>query len=848
MAKRRSDALRTYRSKRDFSRTAEPRGEAVGARRGNSFVIQKHAARRTHFDFRLELDGVLKSWAVTRGPSLDPAQKRLAVRTEDHPLEYGEFEGTIPKGEYGGGIVMLWERGTWTPRGDPHTSLAEGNLKLDLDGERLKGGFALVRLKARGKETRENWLLIKERDEYADRRPGADPMERWTTSVVTGRTFEEIASDYSSVWSSKQGAQVFPASAPPGRRARPATRAKAARPKFVPPQLATSVDQAPEGEEWLHEIKYDGYRVIAALGTGGAVVYTRTGQDWTHRFSPIADALAAAPVSSALLDGEIVVMDEQGQADFGRLQRALKGNRDSLTLLLFDLLHLDGEDLRKLPLIERKARLKRLLGDMPAAIRYSDHVVGHGAEVYERASRMGLEGIVSKRADRPYQSGRTTTWLKMKCLGRDEFVIGGYRTSNAKGRPFSSLLVGEFEDGRLIYRGRVGTGFDERTLGNIAQRLRSLARDKSPFVAVPAEVRSDARWVEPALVAEIAYTSRTTDGILRHPSFIGLREDKKAQDVVAVTDTGSIVSKQRQRATGDTVVRGVKLTHPDKILFPAIAGSKQDLADYLALVADRMLPHVKGRPLSLVRCPEGVSAECFFQKHRKRGLPKPLKSILVEDSDGQRADYIMIDSVEGIVAAAQVGGIELHLWGSRGDNIERPDRLVLDLDPDPSVAFTDVRRAAREFRDLLQAAGLVSFPLLTGGKGIHVVAPLRRQHDWNEVKAFARGIAHRVADLDPARFVATMSKAKRKGRIFVDWMRNERGSTAIAPYSARAKPSASVAMPVSWDELEHIERADLFTLSNVRRRLADNRDPWTGYAAAARALSKKLLSEIAVED
>lgn len=853
MAKRRADTLKVYQAKRDFSRTSEPRGAAVRRAKGNSFVIQKHAARRTHFDFRLELDGVLKSWAVTRGPSLDPAEKRLAVRTEDHPLEYGTFEGTIPKGEYGGGTVMLWDRGTWTPLGDPHEGLAAGHLKFDLDGERLRGGFALVRLKPRGKEARENWLLVKERDETADRRPEADPITRWTTSVATGRSFEEIASGNSAVWSSKQGGPISAAGGRLNGAKPPAKRAKAARPRFIPPQLATAAHDAPDGNEWLHEIKYDGYRVITAVGKGGAAVYTRSGQDWTAKFATIAASLESAPVGSALFDGEVVVFDEEGRTDFGRLQRTLKTGGHDLTLMLFDLLYVDGRDLRGLPLIQRKERLRGLLQHMPSNIRFSDHVIGNGKKVLANARDMRLEGIVSKRADKPYQSGRTTTWIKIKCLGRDEFVIGGHRRSDVKGRPFSSLLLGEYEDGKLIYRGRVGTGFDEATLDEIGRKLHPLARKQSPFLEVPSEIRRDARWVEPKLVAEIAYGDRTSDGILRHPSFVGLREDKKAKDVQMLpkksVGAAAVESKAKPKpqAGSNADVLGVKLSHPDKVLFPATGQTKQDLAEYLASVADLMLPHIKGRPLSLVRCPEGVASQCFFQKHRTRGLPKALKSITVKESDGERAEYIMIDSAEGIVAAAQVGGLEIHIWGSRGDNIERPDRLVFDLDPDPSVGFADVRRAAREFRELLDAMKLASFPLVTGGKGVHVVVPLQRRHQWPEVKGFAKGLALRVAEVDPARFIATMSKAKRKGRIFIDWMRNERGATAIAPYSARAKAGGSVAMPVTWDELEGMDRADAFTLRTAKQRIASGRDAWAGYFDAASTIAKAFLNDISVE-
>jgi bifunctional non-homologous end joining protein LigD len=531
-------ALEAYRAKRDFARTSEPKGKPARAseKSRGAYVVQKHRARRLHFDFRLELDGVLKSWAVTKGPSFDPSEKRLAVRTEDHPLEYGSFEGNIPQGEYGGGAVMIWDRGTWIPQNDPKRGLETGHLKFELDGERLKGGFALVRLPPRGKQARENWLLVKEKDGYAD--ASIDPMREWTKSVVSGRTFDEIAAG-NDVWSSKSKA--------PKRQPRGRAKGVLALPRFRPPQLATLAIEPPDGPDWLHEIKFDGYRVIAATAGGKSRLYTRSGLDWTSRFGGIGASIAQLPMRSALIDGEVVATDEHGRSDFGRLQRALEQRADLLAFYAFDLLEIDGEDITALPLVERKARLQALLGEPPASIHYSDHVVGGGPRFLAECCRMKLEGVVSKRSDHRYVSGRTHAWIKTKCMGRDEFVIGGFRPSDKKGRPFASLLLGEFEGGALRYRGRVGTGFDERALVDLWSRLQPLARVTPPFVDVPNEIRRQARWVEPRLVVEIAYAERTFEGYLRHPIFIGLREDKPASEVSAPSKARGAATRARSK-------------------------------------------------------------------------------------------------------------------------------------------------------------------------------------------------------------------------------------------------------------------------------------------------------------
>ena len=600
-------------------------------------------------------------------------------------------------------------------------------------------------------------------------------------------------------------------------------------PRFRPPQLAVLSTSPPSGPEWLHEIKFDGYRVLAAMAGGSAKLYTRSGLDWTDKFRGVAEAIAQLPARGALIDGEVVVIDENGRTDFGRLQRALEGRGETLRYYAFDLLEFDGEDLAGLPLIERKRRLAALLSDAPDVILYSDHIIGDGREILEHTCRMGLEGIVSKRADKSYISRRTPGWIKSKCLGRDEFVIGGWRPSTKKGRPFSSLLLGEFEDGKLRYRGRVGTGFDEARLAEIAGKLRPLARKTPPFTNASRDAARDAKWVQPRLVAEIAYAERTADGYLRHPSFIGLREDKLARQVKAPEAMKNDAAPKREDAAASSPA--TRLTHPDRLLFPGAGVTKAELAAYWRQVAPLALPHIRGRPLSLVRCPEGSSQACFFQRHHTRGMPPGLLSAPLRDSEGQLEEFLKIEDVAGLEAAAQIGALELHIWGSQASTVETPDRLVFDLDPDLSVSFAEVKRAARDFRALLEAAGLKTFPLLTGGKGIHVVAPLLPRLGWGELKSFARGVAMRLAKDEPQRFTAKMTKARRKGKVYIDYLRNERGASAIAPYSPRARETPSVATPVSWTELARIERADAYAIDTIPQRLASlgGGDPWAGY-------------------
>ncbi|MGE0408847.1 MAG: DNA ligase D [Amphiplicatus sp.] len=820
----RADALKAYQERRDFNASPEPRGK-VKTTGGDLYIIQKHDATRLHFDFRLELDGVLKSWAVTKGPSLDPSVKRLAVRTEDHPVAYGGFEGVIPEG-YGAGTVILWDRGRWTPKGDPREGLKKGALKFTLDGERLKGGFALIRMKAKKQEKRENWLLVKERDDKAD--PKTDPTKKWTTSVKSGRDLiatEKTGKAYIRGKTYKPGAKDKKTASEGGRAA----------PKFVPPQLATLRNAPPEGEGWLHEIKFDGYRIEAIIDRGKIRLITRNEKNWTHRYRPIAEALQAFPAENAVVDGELVAIDAKGHSNFGALQKADEG-RAQLRYYAFDLLHLDGKSLRRLPLKERKARLKPLIEALAEPIFFSGHVEGDGTRVIRKACAMHLEGLVSKRANASYVSGRTKSWIKSKCIRTDEFVIAGYRKSDKRGRPFSSLLLGEYAGGDLVYRGRVGAGFGQETMKRLAARMKPLLRKTSAFASTPPEARRGAVWLDPSLVAQIAYAERTAEGRLRHPSFQGLREDKSSKEVDAMTSR----SKDEPASVG-----GVRITHPDKVMYPEQGATKRAVAQYYFDQAARILPYLKGRPLSLVRCPDGREGQCFFQKHHKGSMPDALGAVAIKSKEGKDEPYLVIDDARGLVAAVQIGTLELHLWGARKDRIDRPERIVFDLDPDESLAFEDVKSAAFEVRDTLDAAGLQSFPLLTGGKGVHVIAPIERRREWDDIKTFCRGVARALERAAPERYVAAASKAKRKDRIFVDWLRNERGATAIAPYSTRARPKGPIATPVSWRELKTIDSAARFCLPNIAKRLSRLKsDPWEGYFETRQSIGEKALKMV----
>lgn len=797
--------LAEYNRKRDFKKTSEPAGGVVKDA-GGMFVVQKHAATRLHYDFRLEHDGVLMSWAVPQGPSLDPAIKRLAMRTENHPIEYGAFEGVIPKGEYGAGAVIIWDTGKVKWLLDPDEGMAKGELKFVLAGDRLMGEFHMVKIKPREGERGNPWLLFKSKDAFAGKE---DAVARSVTSVVSGRTIEDVRSGGARVWS--KGSERAPKAAKPPKWA------------FVEPALATRVEDAPKGDTWIHEIKYDGYRIQAAASGDSVRLYTRTGLDWTGKFQSIADALAALNLKDVLLDGEVAVAQANGKTDFSALQKSLEnGVAKGASYFIFDVLADGTKDLRKTPLLERKARLEKLLAKAKAPIRVSPYFEGGGPDVLTEFRDQGLEGVISKKATSTYQSGRTNSWLKVKCVNEQEFVIVGYQPS-LKGRAFAALMMADRVNGKLVYRGNVGTGFTDKILASLHAELSKIERAK-PALTVAREAAKGAKWVEPKLVAQVRFAEFTSEGAIRHGVYLGLRGDKSAKDV------------QAEQAAPAMQTR-VRLTHPGKVLFPDAGVTKAELAAYLDMAAERMGAHLYGRPVSLVRAPEGVGGQIFFQKHAMKGMPAEIKLIDVSESDGEAEGYITLPDATAIVSAAQISALEFHLWGSRNKDLEHPDRLIFDLDPDEALDFQVVKRAAFDIKALLDSADLTSFAMITGGKGIHIVLNVKPKLTWDDLKAFSSDVAEQIAALDPKRFVANMSKAKRKGRIFIDYLRNGRGSTAIAPYSPRARGTAPIAVPVSWDELKTIPSASVFKLKDMRARLNEP-DPWADYAKSAVSITK----------
>jgi bifunctional non-homologous end joining protein LigD len=864
-------ALEDYKKKRDFSKTPEPPAEVRPAG-GWSYCIQKHAASRLHYDFRLELDGVLLSWAVPKGPSFDPRDKRLAMHVEDHPVEYGSFEGVIPEGEYGAGTVVLWDRGTWTPVIDPARGLKKGELKFELQGEKLVGKWALVKIKGDDPKV---WLLVKDRDEHA--RPAAelDIVSARPESVVSGRGLAEVAAERDRLWHSKvvrAGGEVDPggpAEGDAGARLRLADLAGAVRgtlPRTQPLALAMVVEVPPEGDEWLHEIKHDGYRIVARIEEGEVRLVSRNAKDWTKEFPQVARAVSRLPAGTALLDGEVAAVLPNGATSFHALQRRAEG-KTPLVYFAFDLLHLDGWDLRGVKLEDRKEVLRRLLESAPEGLRFSDHVRGQGPAFFEKAREAGLEGVVSKRADAPYREGRGGDWRKAKCQLSQEMVIGGW-TLPSDGRPtIGALHVGFYEDGQLVYAGKVGSGFSDRMLDDLLHRLEARKRDTSPFASVPAEMKRGAHWVEPDLVAQVEFLQWTDEGRMRQPVFLGLREDRDARHVVrerpGTVEGGGVDTvaagrpwealrshATRTRATsGEEIVEllGVRLTHPDRVYYPDLGFTKLDLALYYVTIADAVLPYLEGRPLTLVRCPDGLGGETFFQKKAGFWTPPQVRRFAVP---GKAEEHLFVDSVPGLVALAQAGVLEIHPWNSRVSRLEEPDQVIFDLDPDESLPFSRVTAAARRVRALLSENGLESFVKTTGGKGLHVCVPLVPELGWEELQELTRAVAVRLARDEPAAFTANMAKAQRKGKVFVDYLRNVRGANAVGVFSTRAKEGAPVAVPVDWDELDRLSGPKDFTVAEVPLRILGQGsgrtvDPWAKYRTSEQRVPASLARDLA---
>ncbi len=890
-------ALQTYRKKRRFDITEEPRGDTRAKTKGDAFVIQKHAARRLHYDLRLELDGVMKSWAVTRGPSLVPGEKRLAIHVEDHPIEYNKFEGTIPQGQYGGGTVMIWDRGRWEPEGDPHVGYRKGHLNFRLEGEKLQGSWHLVRMHKKPGERQEPWLLIKSDDEAARPPRAADILEEKPLSAATGRSMDDIAAGKAkpSRKAAAKAAAPVRAAKTASKRARTAKRparkaAKSAKsaskkktkesdagssplPDFVPPCLATLSDTAPGDPSFIHEIKFDGYRIQARLDHGKVRLLTRKALDWSARFSPIAAAVAKLPADRALIDGEIISETQNGNSSFSQLQEDLKAGRtDRFVYFVFDLLHRDGEDLVRLPLTRSARRSCSGSFQTAAAERseLSESFDEPGPTLLKHACQLGLEGIISKRAKAPYRSGRGGDWIKTKCSDRQEFVVAGYAVSTVDPRAIGALILAYNEDGALHYAGRSGTGYSHAVARDLFKRLQPLRRDKPPFRLPTEETRArNAQWVEPRLVVEANFHGWTHGGRVRHASFQGIREDKAASDVVREVKAMPAASKEStaRRKSAKTIAKSapakggrpkaakaapakagnakmaksadsaysVTLTNPDRVYWEDAGVSKRMLADFYADIWRWVAPHMVGRPLSLVRCPEGAAGQCFFQKHASAGIDtKHLH--LVREPDGD--EIISIDNLDGLVSLVQAGVLEVHTRGTTIDSLETADRLVFDLDPGPGIGWADIVAAAREVRQRLSDAGLTTFLKTSGGKGLHVVLPIRPT-PWDEAKAFARGIAEQMARDNPQRYTATVKKNTREQRIFVDYLRNSREATAVAPYSTRARPGAPVSVPIAWEELGTLTSAGRYTVLNLAQRLSRLRkDPWADIAKTKQPLPK----------
>ncbi|MET0289982.1 MAG: DNA ligase D [Pseudoxanthomonas sp.] len=831
-------SLRDYARKRRFEGTPEPSGSGDQSGHRPIFVVQLHHASSRHYDFRLEADGVLKSWAVPKGPSLRAGEKRLAVEVEDHPLSYAGFEGDIPQGHYGAGHVDLFDEGHWAAEGDPLEGLAQGKLDFVLRGERLSGGWKLVRTQMRGKQRQ--WLLIK-RDDDAAADLEADDLIDTARERASGRARRAARGQAARpATHAKRAARAVAKPSASARKAAGKPRRADARwhrralalegardtpyPAGSPPQLCLLRGHAPTGDGWLHEIKWDGYRLLVDVVEGQVKLRSRGGLDWNATFPEVVEAVAALPVSDLRLDGELVVIDADGRSDFSTLQRVVDGtSKAQLRYLAFDMPGVAGVDMSSVPLEARKALLKQLLGDMPGLLAFSEHVVGHGAEVFAASAGKGLEGIVSKRRDARYAGGRGDAWVKVKHEHTDEFVIVGYTDPKGSRSGFGSLLMAQPEGDALRYVGRVGTGFDQSGIAALMKRMAPLKTEHAA-VALPAHVPFSARavhWIRPGLVAEVAFRGWAKEGLLRQAAFKRLREDKS-------------MAQRRDRETHTTP--DVVITHPERLVYKTDGIRKGEVADYYRQVAPWLLPELRGRPLSLLRCPEGAGGECFFQKHHGASLGEAVHAVPLKQKSG-REDYVFIDDVAGLLSLVQMNTLEFHPWGSTVAAPEKPDRLVFDLDPAPGVSWTEIKAAARDVRARLQEVGLESFLRLSGGKGVHVVVPITPGPSWDTVKDFSEAFAQAMAQASPARYIATMSKAKREGRIFIDWLRNGRGNTSVCNWSLRAREHASVAVPLRWEELGRITRPDAFTLEKALRRAARlKQDPWVGIDTLTQAL------------
>jgi bifunctional non-homologous end joining protein LigD len=836
-------SLRTYTEKRDFKKTAEPRAKVVRKKKDTPlmFVVQEHHASHLHYDFRLEWEGVLKSWAVPKGPSLDPGTKRLAVEVEDHPLDYGSFEGVIPEKEYGGGEVYIWDTGIWNPLKDPKEGLRHGHLEFELKGKRLKGRWDLIRTKTPSRTPQ--WLLIKKTDKY----------------TVAGHTAEEIGTGHEFKKVPKKKSM---------QRVKLKKSSQRTALKFIEPMLAQLVDGPPEGGTWLHETKFDGYRIQAHINVGDVRIYTRSGQDWTDRFPTLAAGFEKLNVKDAILDGEAVVLDEKGRSDFQKLQNALKAqDQRSMFFYGFDILHFDGKSLQDTPLIERKKILEKIMTKAPKVLRYSDHIEGQGHELFKQSCKLALEGIVSKRADSTYTSGRRGGWLKSKCGHRQEFVIAGFTDAGGARSDFGALLLGVYEGKDLRYVGRVGTGFTEASLKTLGKVLRDLETEKTAFTVKTPKGR-DLHWVKPKKMAEVSFSNWTNEKILRTPVFHGLREDKNPLEIIVEKEVHVPAAKNKTNRTGkvlasskrkteqkskplikaktnsgkksESVLLGKNqtLSNPQRVVYPDDGMTKLDIAKYYMGVSKSMLAQLEGRPLSLVRFPEGAAKGKFFQKHIHGSVPEHVEEIDIQEKN-ELQKYMIVNSTEGLLDLVQMGAFELHNWNCHQEDIEHPDQFIIDLDPGPGVTWNQIKESALEVKEILEHFKLKSFLKTSGGKGLHVHVPIAKLYSWDQIRNFTKALAQLMEDQYPNKYVSTMSKKIRKNKIFVDYLRNGRGSTAVTPYSLRAADQSAAAMPLSWSELKTLKAANQFTIDKALVYLKKRKvDPWKGYNALQQKLPK----------
>lgn len=858
------DKLSTYHAKRNFGITPEPKGMAVASSERLRFVVQKHDARRLHYDFRLEIDGTLKSWAVPKGPSLDPTEKRLAVHVEDHPLDYIDFEGDIPEHQYGAGHVDVWDIGYWEPQEDPAAAYRAGKIKFRLEGKKLQGGWTLVRTRLAGSGGKEQWPLIKEKDETARSVKDYDITEALPDSVLQGtpapqsRIAKKAQAPRKTNDADLKTMAPRPAPETPAKGKIPGS-IKAPLPETMVPQLATLVDEVPPAGKWFFEMKFDGYRLLARVDHGEVRLFTRDGKDWTARLPRQVEAIKALRLKSAWLDGEIVALDEHGVSSFQLLQNAFDEKSSSRILyFLFDVPYLNGYDLRNAALSDRRERLGKLLAEADNdAIRYSAPMSEPPRQLLDRVCGMSMEGIIGKLADSPYVGKRSNTWIKLKCQRRQEFVIAGYTEPQGSRKFLGALLLGVYEDGKLRYTGRVGTGFDRKTLLALHQRLSRLEIDQRPFDSMPAGVRrAETRWVKPQLVAEISFAEWTSDGIVRQAVFHGLREDKPAKEIrreqsvpvttgaaTFTTGTPEKAAKRRQvnpasiQQAGKDIVAGIHITHADRVVDPTTGLTKFDVATHYARVAPLLLPYLNNRPVYLLRCPEGIRGEQFFQKHATK-LSIPGIRMLDPSLDPEHDPLMAIDDAHALAGVNQMGTIELHVCSATADKIDRPDNMVFDLDPDPSLPWNKVKEAAQLMKVMLDELGLISFLKTSGGKGLHIVVPLARRHSWDEVTDFSQAIARHLARTLPKLFSATMGEKNRVKKIFVDFQRNRRHASTVAPYSVRARPGLPVSVPIAWEELDQIHKAAAWTVATLPERLDTlKQDPWQDFLTTRQALT-----------